>query len=229
MWCACTFSILSTSPVLAQVALGSTTAYEKTPAGTSHTFSVNCSGTDRYGLLAYLSDGSTATVSATHAGNAMTALHNQTTANNRAAFLGIVAPTTGAQNVVVTVSASSRFNGAFFCLTGVDQTTSTLSPVGSSGTGTSVSDTVTSAANDLVMDALLEGWGATTVGTGQTQRFNNTSMTSYFGWGSTEPGAASVPMTWTIGGSPGEYVHIAINVKAVGGGGGPTLKLFWGD
>ncbi len=78
-------------------------------------------------------------------------------------------------------------------------------PVGSGVNATSIGVTVPSATNGLVVDVLygLNSTAAYTAGAGQTERWDTgtTGGTANLrGCGSTEAGAASVAMTWTIGG-----------------------------
>jgi hypothetical protein len=78
--------------------------------------------------------------------------------------------------------------------------------VSATGTSTSPAVTIASAAGQLVEDAmsasLTSGQTASLPGgSGQTQQYNTTLAGQILGAGSTEPGAASVAMTWTLNAS----------------------------
>jgi len=118
----------------------------------------------------------------------------------------LVAPATGTNNVVVTLSGatqSSIHSGALL-FTGVHQTTpvrafNSASGGPASGNGASSTVNVTSAAGDMVVNTVGQGCGITSAG--QTQRFLNNvncGTTLNNSGGSTAPGAASVTMTWTF-------------------------------
>ncbi len=112
--------------------------------------------------------------------------------------------TTGAVTVNPTVSASDRFRTTAFSLFGVDQGTPTGTANSAVGSSTTLTATVTSAVNELVLGCLgvstsTSGW---TVGSGETQRWlNSTDTNNTVEMGMTEPGASSVSIipTWTTG------------------------------
>ncbi len=112
-----------------------------------------------------------------------------------------VAPPTGSGTVVVTRTAGDETVAGAVTLTGVDQN----APLGgfvsgaSTGSGSSTATVaLTSAAGELVVDAVAVKGGSTlTVGGGQTPRYNRRYDEDVTGAGSTEPGAASVTMSWT--------------------------------
>jgi hypothetical protein len=139
--------------------------------------------------------------------------------NLRLAVFGIVAPSTSSVSYAATFSGSPLLNYIqVMTFTGVDQTT----PVGthaantSAGDQTAVSSTVSSATNDLVADFMYAVGTAATVGAGQTERLTASD------WGgnglenrtSTEAGAASVDMTWTLG-SANKWLQFAIPILQV--------------
>lgn len=111
-------------------------------------------------------------------------------------------------------------------VTGADQTNPNGTILNTSGgPGASISDTVVAAANQLVIDAAAiqedtAAASALTVGAGQTQRSNQEQVSTGFGLVgavSTEPGAASVPMSWTIGGAQAVWAHTAFAVNDASG------------
>ncbi len=84
---------------------------------------------------------------------------------------------------------------------GVDQTTSTGSVATNSGSSTTASVDVSSAAGELVIDAVGSGLnagstGSATVGADQTSRANFAVSGNHRHLGSEEPGAGTVTMSW---------------------------------
>ncbi len=117
----------------------------------------------------------------------------------------LIAPATGTNDVVVTLSAipDSLHSGAM-AFAGVDQAAPVRAFASASGTGLSSFVSVTSAIGDLVVNTVGQGGSVTAPGGGQTQRFLfnwSSSTTLDNSAGSTAPGAASVAMTWTFGSS----------------------------
>jgi hypothetical protein len=83
--------------------------------------------------------------------------------------------------------------------TGVFQSEPLRNATTATGASTAPSVTVTSATNDVVVDIVASaGNETTTEGSGQTARFD-TAGASITGSGSSEAGAASVVMSWTLG------------------------------
>src|SRR2546427_236510 len=130
----------------------------------------------------------------------MTKISEVTGGSDKVSIWKLVDPATGANNVVVTLSAPTNVKGGAPSWSNVDQTT----PVGTAATNTWSSNfpsvTVASAAEEVVHDTIGanvdQDEGAVTVGAGQTERWN--IRTSHTGGGSTEVGAASVTMSWTM-------------------------------
>ena len=119
----------------------------------------------------------------------------------------LVGPATGTANVVVTLSAAKRIVGGAVSYSGVNPNTPNGAFVSAISNGsTTALVTATSAMGELVVDVVApEGdAGSLTVGAGQTQRWNTltgTASAEVRGGGSSEPGAASVTMSWTLGAS----------------------------
>jgi len=126
----------------------------------------------------------------------------------------LVAPATGTYDVVVSFSTLPTTWGAVvgvMTFTGVDPNT----PLGTFASARGTSSTtatvdVTSATNELVFDTVA-GNNAFTVGAGQTQRWNARYSTYEYGAGSTEPGASTVTMSWTMASS--YWVIGAVSIK----------------
>lgn len=182
----------------------------------SHT--VGAAGTNRILIVGVsIRNSASQTVSnVTYAGTNLTlvgVIDNAT--NARVEIWSLLAPVTGANNIIVTLSANARFVGGASSFTDVDQ----LAPLGAffSNTGNSPTPTVDVtgvAAGEIVIDTIANATlsiltGLPCIGTGQTERWSNRT-TSLFpssnntpGAGSTEPGPAgggTVTMSWTLEG-----------------------------
>ena len=125
----------------------------------------------------------------------------------------LVAPTNGAHNVVVTLSGNcglSGVTGGAQSFYNVDPTT----PFGTTGTASgnrsTASATVSSAVNEIVVDAVATSFFGLTIGGGQTLGFNQAPFIS--GAGSRATGAASVTMDWSIALSD-DWATIAVPIK----------------
>lgn len=132
------------------------------------------------------------------------------------------APSAGSQTAQFTLDVSSDWAIGVVILEGVDQAT----PVGTAVTdsnseGTSLSAVVSSAVGGMAVDVAFMVAGSLTVGAGQTQRVTQDSFNSglvSFGM-STEPGAASVTMSWSAAETFGDNALIAVPVNAAAAGG----------
>ena len=118
----------------------------------------------------------------------------------------LVGPTVGTANLVATWSGSSDMVGWSGSFTNVDQTTPTGAIFVSNGSSTTPSVTVGSATGELVIDTLSTRGDAksTSVGAGQTVICSGalgSNRTAGRGASSSEAGAASVTMSWTMGSS----------------------------
>jgi hypothetical protein len=124
----------------------------------------------------------------------------------RAEIWSLVAPALGTHDVAITFSARLSFGAAAGVQTfnGVDQVTplGTFVPASGSSAGPATVD-VSSGANQLVFDTVAcETCTSLTLGASQTQLWNLSHAGGYaMGAASTEPGAATVTMSWTLGSS----------------------------
>ncbi len=149
----------------------------------------------------------------TYAGVAMTQLgsHNDAGNTERVEIWSLVAPATGAQNVIVTVNlplaARVGVTAGVMTFDGVDQTvplTAMVSNDGAAGTFSQLD--IPSGTNQIVFDTLaitgadtvVKGPAATTISQWNLTS-GNTGGSDERGFGSTNVGAASVPMSETFG------------------------------
>jgi hypothetical protein len=190
---------------------GSPPAVDAVSNGTSavDTFTVphTTSGTQRLMLVGVsLDPNQNETVSSiTYNGTAFTYVGSATYSNDaRAEIWRLVAPDIGTHDVVITFSDYLDYGAVagVMTFTGVNQTTPLGTFVGANGSsaGPATVD-VSSATNELVFDTVsCETCTSLTVGAGQTERWNLSQSGLYaMGAGSTEPGAATVTMSWALG------------------------------
>lgn len=192
------------------------------------TWAHTCSGTDR--LLRVTTshfDSSDTIDSITYNGVALTAVPGGSTNNGQYYVTAyyLIAPDTGTHDIVVTVTGSVfDFGAGAISYTDAHQTTPLGTAVTATGTSTTPSVTVSSAADELVDDGLVIIHGGTlSVGAGQTQRWNAIAGGFIKYAGSTEGGAASTTMSWSNSSSQ-TWAIVAVPIKPTGGGsGGPNI------
>jgi hypothetical protein len=140
----------------------------------------------------------------TYGGTAMT-LVGRSAGTHVVEIWRLLAPTVGTANIVASFNGTIQVVGGAAAFDGVNQTTPTGTFVGAGGTSTTPSVAVGSAAGELVIDVLYGNDGPTaTVGSGQTAQWNlatGSGNGKARGGGSTEAGAASVTMSWTLSSS----------------------------
>lgn len=142
--------------------------------------------------------------------------------NARSELWYLAGPATGLNQVKVVKTLTKKAVVSSLSFAGVDQTTPVGLSASAQATSASPSVVVSSATNDLVVDscAISTAAGTTiTVGPGQTQRTNskhsgNTPNDST----STEPGAASVTMSWDISASRA-WATAGVSIKPVSAAG----------
>ena len=209
----------------------STTTYdESTTDLSSHSFSVTvASGTDRYLLVAIQVQTATADriSGVTFNGDALTEIGEIVNTNIAASLWGLINPDVATGNVVITLTAAERIKAAAHDLDGVHQTTPTGTPATNSGSSTDPTVDVASATDELVFDAMgargaAAAMTAPTVGAGQTAHqadVGGTSSTGMVGTGgsSSEAGATTVTMSWTLSASR-LWAIIGVGIKPSVGG-----------
>ena len=164
-------------------------------------WNVDVGGSDRLLIVGVSIAGDEEVSAVNFGGAALTFLGGLTGVNGRTEIWYLVAPTPGSTEEVVV-----SFPGGVYAVAGasVYQGVHQGSPLGShdgaSGLGTTISNEVSSATGELVFDvvSVLPGITGTTVGAGQTQRWNNLTW-GVRGASSDEAGAATVTMSWALG------------------------------
>jgi hypothetical protein len=217
--------LIGASTSWAAIAGGTTVSGTNTASATITLSSIVTTGSDKY-LLCSVTWGNTQTSPTSVVFNGS---ENLTKVNGvlkgtgeGADFWELKNPSSTTANVVVTFSAAPSIGISAGCTpyTGVDQTTPSdgfVSVTGSVNPDPQPTLDVTSATDDLVVDALeTNGDGTLTIGGGQTQTFavgnNNQS-----GHGSTEAGAGTVTMSWSALANFTAYAYIAMNMNPSAG------------
>lgn len=196
----------------------------------SLTFSHTCSGSDRLLVVGCaINSGASAAVSGvTYNGVAMTSAGAAVMdgGNTEVSLWYLVAPATGANNIVVSISGTiSGIAAGGTSFTGVDQATPVGTYASANGNSSTASVSVSSESGGMVID--IAGCFITrtlSVGSGQTQRFNTSGGFVVVGAGSTEPGASSVTMSWSLS-SADNWAIAALPIKAATGGAGVLRNL----
>lgn len=189
----------------------------------SLTFSHTCTGSNRALTVGATCSDSTPTLSVTYGGVSMTSVAKRHSNDSSAGFVELfylIAPATGANNVVVTLSSGTAdLTGGAISFTGASQSAGDYANVVSAaGSGTTPSVIVTgTAAASMVVDAACVGSQFISAGAGQTQRWMlniNSSTAAGNGAGSTEPGSGDITMSWTV--ASDWWSTIGLEVKEAG-------------
>lgn len=124
-----------------------------------------------------------------------------TSGNHEVAWYALIAPSTGANNVQITTTpgVATELTGGAVSFTDCHQTTPYGTAVTASGTSTTPSVNVSSAATEIVLDNLsILHNGTLTVGAGQTEQWNAIGSGGFAKYaGSRETGAATTTMSWS--------------------------------
>lgn len=231
-------SLAMASPSWAAVAFDARSESTIGADGTSLTVSHTTSGSNRalYCACSHTpGDTGVSGVTATYNSVAMDVLFTDeaTHGSRTTRVFRLVAPATGANNVVFSWSGTSGMAAVCASYTGVDQADPDDAQVvtdGSAG-GTSSSRSVTSAVGDMVMDVLVLSNNASSIAvSGTNTEVNqidpaggaddpNAIASSY------EAGSATVTPSWGWTGTV-SYVQWAWNINADAGGGTPATNFF---
>ena len=169
----------------------------------NHTMSASANGVV-FAFLIFRTAGSAPTgVGITWDGGAMTAIDDNVQAVVGASGVYAfekIAPSTGAKNCIASWTNAINAVLAVVSFTGANQSNPSGTVTKGSGNDTTPTVDVSSAAAQIALDAVQAnyvGGDTLTVGADQTQRTTETE-TNIFGATSTEPGAATNTMSWTL-------------------------------
>ena len=137
-------------------------------------------------------------------------------ANVRISWWQLKNPDSGTKNITVTLDGTSRCTFGAASYENVHQTTTFGTYAKTSSYGSTMSINVSSAADELVVDAAAwQGNSTASVGALQTSRYNrlgNPGSIKMGTAGSSEPGAGTVTMSWSLS-SPRNWAIIGIPLK----------------
>lgn len=205
---------------LAAVAVDMVTPHDSGRYGTSFSFNHTVgTGPSRLLIVAVI-DGNrnTSVTSLTFGGAALTRIDRTQGTGVAAELWRLVAPPSGTQPVVVTMSSNQdRPIATAVSYTGVDQTAPVGMAAGAGGSGTAVSISVPSAPGDHVMDAgsawVTRNPPNATAGPGQTQRWSLSNGVDTRAMGSDKLATGTTTtMAWTVTGMT-SWVSIGVAVK----------------
>lgn len=143
----------------------------------------------------------------------------------------LVNPATGSNNVSVSFSGTiSDFGGTSISWTSIDQVTPVGTTATATGTDTTPTVNVSSAASETVIDALVIVHGGTlSVGAGQTQRQNAIGGNGFLKYASSsEGGAGTTTMSWSNSSSQAWAIVATPFKPASGATGQPLVKRLSG-
>lgn len=187
---------------------------------TSLTWSHTCSGSDRILIVGTSTESDTGghtaqTVSGiTYNGVALTKIRSDYITDNGTELWYLVAPSTGANNIVVTMTAVvDGLYGAGLSFTGVDQSNPIDNHNGTTTTGLSISQSITTNVADAMIVNIVQDYNSAAVFTpdgDQTQRFNAATTGDFTTAGGTRlvGAAGSYTTTWTSDINDGKEMSI---------------------
>ncbi|PLK49628.1 cadherin domain-containing protein [Uliginosibacterium sp. TH139] len=222
-----TASLLGTGTELAwsgtlNIVTGTTsTATTDTIGATSLTFSHTVdAGSNSLLIVEYSTRGTTSPASITWNGMALTRLDTVSNVDVVTTEIWYLKnPGAGTANIVVTMPGPAKeFSVGATTFLNVDQSSTFGTVAKATGIGSTASVNVSSASGDLVIDSLAtrQQTGSPTLGAGQSQLWTNSpgiGSAEPRGAGSTEAGAASVSMSWTLTDS-WEWASLGVSLNA---------------
>lgn len=164
--------------------------------------------------------------SVTYGGAAMTQVVKNEAIARKTSIYGIIDPASGANDIVIT-NASGLGRVKAYGISFINAKRAFNTGVSASGASTTATVDATSDTRSIVIDIAAGDYGTGTntftVGTSQTARLQSNDQYTQ-GYGSSEPGAATTTMSWTIANSC-NWSICALNISPRLGG----QVMIWGD
>lgn len=202
-------------------------------ASASYSFSVNCSGANRYLVVAVsmLSVLGSSVTGITHNGAAMTNIGSRASVSGaiRAELWGLVAPATGAQTVAVSLSAALDSAAGANCFSNVSQTDPFEAFNSNQATNVGAADAsitvTTSAASDTIIAVVATTDTAITTPVAGVEQWNTTGALGSGAGQTVGPVGATgaQALTWTAVGALATWVTAGVALIPVGEAAVPTL------
>lgn len=202
--------------------------------GTSLTFSHTTSGSNRILFVAAFGPSTDILTGATYNGVSMTLIDKTAVGGDLYIYLWyLIAPATGANNVVISASGSAQIQGGAISYTGAKQTgqPDASNKSNTDTTGTPTISVTTVADNSWAVLALRPSVGGTpTAGAGSTMRVAPTDGFAMADSNAAITPAGSYSMTINVTGSAGNAMVIASFAPDTGGGGSRPVRMAgpWG-
>jgi hypothetical protein len=185
-------TVLLAASARAQVAFDNASTVQVATSITSKTFSFAVgSGPNSVLFVGVGGISSASPTSVTYAGSAMTLIKSATSnsGGHLTSLYALVAPATGANNVIVTFASAITFYSAAVSYSGMNQSTTADNSTTTSGTSTSTAPALTTVANNCWTIAFtLAPGGNITAGTGTTLRTGTGQLVAF-----TDSNAAITP------------------------------------
>lgn len=177
----------------------------------SHTHTT-AGGANLWGLVALGLNGTVGSPACTWGGQSMTLDASLSGAGVVTLYVfRLVGIPSGAQTIAASWTTAREVRLCSVAYSSVDQNNPVGTKVTSTGSGTSISDDVSSAQAELVVDAIsVNNGGDDTAGAGQTERYA-AAVDGRRSEGSDEDGASTVTMSWTT--PSANWCHYAIPIK----------------
>lgn len=189
-------------------------------SGTTHTFSHTCSGSDRVLFVHAFKNANTDTITgATYNGVSMTLVAKQVGFGARYSYLFMLHnPATGANDVVITASASTAIGGNAASYTGAEQVSTADASTTENSSTTPHAKAVTTTVDNCWMVKVTLGGRVHSASTNSTKRGANTTYTdaSYFDNNSAITPAKSYSMTTTYASSTSTESYIIASFAPAG-------------
>lgn len=189
-------------------------------SGVSFTWSHTCTGSNLLLLVSVVVPSAVTITSVTYNAVSMTSVGSADNASGgKVQIFRLINPATGANSVVVTPDHNGPAAAGAISFTGVDQTTPLGTPATATGNSATPSVSVTSATGEMAYDSIVSTTGGLvyTAGAGQTERHaaNNPAFDVRLR-SSTEAGAATVVMDWSVTGAF-QWASIGVSVMPSAG------------
>ncbi len=196
--------LVGPSALRGQITVNSTSSNSTTAAASltwPHTIT---SGSNRALLVGISIENGGSSTGVTYGGTPLT-LVGRSVGTHTVELWRLLAPPVGPANIVASFGATNQVVGGAAAFNGVSQTTPTGTFAGAGGVSTAPSVNISSATGELVLDVLYGNDGPTaTPGTGQTTQWSlatGSGNGKVRGAGSTEAGAPTATMSWTLSSS----------------------------
>lgn len=199
------FPAAGSNPTFDAVATFSSSALCTTATTCTYSHTMGAGSNNIIVIWYFCADGNVASTAVSYNSVAATSIGAFTGLGNaRVEAYYVLNQATGAHTVSVSTTCTNAYVASMSAIN-VNQTTPVRSSTFDGNTAASISETVTSGANDLVLDGTCQGTSITSASGGQTEQYKNNISGAHacatFA-GSTKAGASpSVTMGWTYGGS----------------------------